>query len=250
MQPGQQKITQFDEVTSTQSGDIIPIVRGGQNKKISVENFTGVLPEGWFSPAEAWTFASYNPLSKVGVISVPEGSLARYPIGTRVWFKQGTPAPTDRYGYVIASTTTSITLIMAVGSDLSNLTIQQPAISQLAAPQTPNGADLSVIDTGWIQPTLLNGFSSSGSSAQVSYRRIGNAVYFRGWPTKSSLTTDNIFVLPPAYRPAEEKVITVPGSALNYTKISIKPDGGVGMAALPAGGNYVSLAPVSYPVDQ
>lgn len=139
MQPGQQKITQFDEVTSTQSGDVIPIVRGGQNKKISVENFTGVLPEGWLTPAEAWTFASFG--NGVGVITIPEGNINRYPNGTRVWFKQGTPTATNRYGIVIASTTTTLTLAMIAGTTLQNLAIQQPAISSEAAPRTSENID-------------------------------------------------------------------------------------------------------------
>lgn len=142
MQPGQQKITQFDEVTSTQSGDVIPIVRGGQNKKISVENFTGVLPEGWQTPAEAWTFASFG--NSVGVITIPEGNINRYPNGTRVWFKQGTPTTTNRYGVVIASTTTTLTVAMIADTVLSNLTIQQPAISSEVAPRTSENVDFTV----------------------------------------------------------------------------------------------------------
>lgn len=141
MQPGQQKITQFDEVTSTQSGDIIPIVRGGQNKRISVENFTGVIPDGWVTPAEVWTFSSFG--NNVGVITVPEGSLSRYPINTRVWFKQGTPTPTNKYGVVISSTATSITIRMLNETVLQNLTIQQPVISSIFAPGTPDVVDFS-----------------------------------------------------------------------------------------------------------
>lgn len=145
MQPGQQKITQFDEVTSTQSGDIIPIVRGGQNKKISVENFTGVLPEGWLTPAEAWTFASFG--NGVGVITIPEGNINRYPNGTRVWFKQGTPTATDRYGVVIGSTTTALTVAMIAGTTLQNLTIQQPAVSSEIAPRTSQNVDFMMLDS-------------------------------------------------------------------------------------------------------
>lgn len=139
MQPGQQKITQFDEVNSTQAGDIIPIVRGGQNKRISVENFTGVLPEGWVTPAEAWTFSSFG--NGIGVITIPEGAISRYPAGTRVWFKQGTPTTTNRYGVVVSSTTTTLTVVMIAGTVLSNLTIQQPATSSEVAPRTLENID-------------------------------------------------------------------------------------------------------------
>lgn len=151
MQPGQQKITQFDEVTSTQSGDIIPIVRGGQNKKISVENFTGVLPEGWLTPAEAWTFASFG--NGVGVITIPEGNINRYPNGTRVWFKQGTPTATNRYGVVIGSTTTTLTVAMIAGTTLQNLAIQQPAVSSEVAPRTSENVDFTIQTT---QPLSTN----------------------------------------------------------------------------------------------
>lgn len=141
MQPGQQKITQFDEVTSTQSGDIIPIVRGGQNKRISIQNFTGVLPEGWLTPAEAWTFASFG--NNIGVITVPEGAATRYPVNTRVWFKQGSPTASNKYGVIISSTATSITLRMLNETVLQNMTIQQPVVSSIFAPGTPDVVDFS-----------------------------------------------------------------------------------------------------------
>lgn len=168
MQPGQQKITQFDEVTSTQSGDVIPIVRGGQNKKISVENFTGVLPEGWLTPAEAWTFASFG--NGVGVITIPEGNINRYPNGTRVWFKQGTPTATNRYGVVIASTTTTLTVAMIAGTVLSNLTIQQPAISSEVAPRTSENVDFtaSIVYSNYVVGDIYTGTASISIYANTS----------------------------------------------------------------------------------
>lgn len=156
MQPGQQKITQFDEVTSTQSGDVIPIVRGGQNKRITVENFTGVLPDGWLTPAEVWTFSSFG--NNLGVITIPEGNIDRYPNGTRVWFKQGTPTPTNRYGIVVASTTTTLTISMVADTTLQNLAIQQPAVSSIAAPRTPENVEFKNVQT------LLKVIQSSAQS--------------------------------------------------------------------------------------
>lgn len=176
MQPGQQKITQFDRVNNTQAGDIIPIVRGGQNKSITVEDFTGVLPEGWLSPAEEWTFASFG--NGVGVITVPEGNINRYPNGTRIWFKQGTPTATDRYGVVIASTTTSITIAMVNSTTLQNLAIQQPAISGETAPRTPQNVDFTTFNI-----TAGDQLIGRWVDGKLLYRRVATAT------TTASLVT-------------------------------------------------------------
>lgn len=195
MQPGQQKITQFDEVTSTQSGDVIPIVRGGQNKKISVENFTGVLPEGWLTPAEAWTFASFG--NGVGVITIPEGNINRYPNGTRVWFKQGTPTATNRYGVVIGSTTTTLTVAMIAGTTLQNLAIQQPAVSSEVAPRTSENVDFTIQILG-AQTEIKAGGNytvNAGQTVLAITNDLGRtAIYYINMASGSGFTTTDRWI--------------------------------------------------------
>jgi hypothetical protein len=145
MQPGQQKISQFDPATSMQSGDIIPFVRNGQNKRITVDNFTGVVPTGWLTPAEVWTYTSYNSTTRIGVLGIPAGAANRYPTGTRIWFKQGS-TPTNRYAVVISSTASTLTIHMLAGYTLDNSTIIQPYASSIFAPITPENVSFGNVE--------------------------------------------------------------------------------------------------------
>lgn len=138
MNPGQQKISQFQPVESTRANDIIPIVRDGQNRSITIGKFTGVVPDGWITTAELWQFLSFS--DGIGVVTVPEGDISRYPVGTRVQFKQGSPK-TTRYGVVVSSTTTSMTMAMVNGTKLENLAISETFVSQDFAPRTSDNID-------------------------------------------------------------------------------------------------------------
>ena len=146
MNPGQQKISQFQPVESTRANDIIPIVRDGQNRSITIGKFTGVLPSGWTTPAEHWTYSSFD--NGIAAITVPEGDIRRYPNGLRVQFKQGTP-PTARFGIVVASTSTMVYLYMINGTILENLEIRDIFISPDFAPGTDEAVNFNV------EPTIM-----------------------------------------------------------------------------------------------
>lgn len=131
MQPGQQKISQFDPITSTQTGDIIPIVRNGQNKRITVENFSGVVPDGFISAAQVWTFSSWSATTNIGVITVPSDATTRYYEGQFVRITQTTGG--IKYGMILTVTTTTIAVWMP-GYTLVNEAIASPFTSSLAHP--------------------------------------------------------------------------------------------------------------------
>lgn len=159
MYPGQQKFSQFDPVTSTQSGDKIPILRGGQNKIITVDNFTGVIPDGWFSPIETWTYSSFSSVTKLGVITIPSGSLDRYPVNTRVWFKQSS---INKYAVVVSCTTTTMTVAMLNGLTLDNVAISTPMTSMFTAPKTP-----IMMSWSWKPAIKLTYPTAGGGTGQV-----------------------------------------------------------------------------------
>lgn len=58
-----------------------------------------------------------------------------------------------------------------------------------------------LIDTGWLTPTMENGWVDYDSTwAPVRYRKIGNIVFLRGL-IKNGTLAQNMFVLPAGYRP-------------------------------------------------
>lgn len=101
-------------------------------------------------------------------------------------------------------------------------------------------------DSGWINVTFQNGWTNGASP--VSYRKIGDIVFLRGQPTKGTLDGTVIATLPVGYRAAVQRIWTCPGSSLNYGKIVVNADGSFAMAALPAGGSYLGLDAVNYPI--
>lgn len=165
MNPGQQKISQFQPVESTRANDIIPIVRDGQNRSITIGKFTGVLPSGWTTPAENWTYSNFD--NGIAAITVPEGDIRRYPNGLRVQFKQGTP-PTTRFGIVVASTSTMVYLYMINGTTLENLEIRDVFISPDFAPGTDEGVNFNV------EPTIMK--REPVGPLYCDYIRRGNVV--------------------------------------------------------------------------
>ena len=165
MNPGQQKISQFQPVESTRANDIIPIVRDGQNRSITIGKFTGVLPSGWTTPAENWTYSNFD--NGIAAITVPEGDIRRYPNGLRVQFKQGTP-PTTRFGIIVASTSTMVYLYMINGTTLENLEIHDVFISPDFAPGTDEGVNFNV------EPTIVK--QEPVGVLSCKYVRRGNIV--------------------------------------------------------------------------
>jgi len=69
-------------------------------------------------------------------------------------------------------------------------------------------------DTGWVTPTLLNGWVNYDSNAYAiaRYRKIGNTVYVSGLVKSGTVGTD-IFILPPGFRPQRNMHIATPSNA-------------------------------------
>jgi len=132
MQPGQQKISQFDEVTSAQSGDILPLVRNGQNKRITVGNFAGVPPEGYTAAAQIWTYLSFSATTQIGTITVPTDATVKYNSGMRIQITQATGG--IKYGIIQMVTATVLHVMFPAGTTLNNEAISTPFYTSLFAP--------------------------------------------------------------------------------------------------------------------
>lgn len=85
----------------------------------------------------------------------------------------------------------------------------------------------SDLDTGWITPTLLNGWVNYGGGyAGAAYRRIGNVVYVRGL-VKSGTMGANVFELPTAWAPLERLIFpSVSNNAIGRVDV-VQTTGGV-----------------------
>lgn len=106
-----------------------------------------------------------------------------------------------------------------------------------------------LLDTGWLTPTLLNGWvvydATYGNAAM--YRKIGNIVFCRGLVKNGSPATATIFTLPAGFRPgiihlfATESLDTI-------ARVQVEPNGNVNPGA-GAGAGWFALNNIVFPAD-
>ena len=84
-----------------------------------------------------------------------------------------------------------------------------------------------LIDTGWLTPTLINGWAVYdalfGNAAM--YRKIGNMVFLRGL-VKNGTAGSVIYTLPVGYRPTVRMLFIVDATG-GYGRLDIDPNGSV-----------------------
>lgn len=106
-------------------------------------------------------------------------------------------------------------------------------------------------DTGWIAPTLSNGWGQYAGWEPFGYRRINGVVYLRGL-ISGGTTTDGtlLFTLPTGFRPAvgtTGKHISVASSnSIGVIKVR---EGGEVQCGTPVNASWLSFAGVSFPAD-
>ncbi len=135
------QLTDLQQITKTalNDDDLIWIrdVSENRDKKATIGDIFGRTLEGWIAVVnDNWTYVSYNATKKTGRISVSAGGLAKYAVGQRLQFKQGT---TKKYAIIIAQTDTTIDVLMLGNSTLENVAITEAQYSQSFAPQTETG---------------------------------------------------------------------------------------------------------------
>jgi hypothetical protein len=152
---------------------------------------------------------------------------------------------------------------ISLGAVRGLIAANSSAIADNAAAVSQNAADIAALqaaqeDTGWIAPTLLNGYTNySGTWEQAGYRRINGVVHLRGLldpPSLSGTPAIPAFVLPVGFRPAQGTHHLVYALSAPYV-CQVMADGNVqfrrfNVADGPENISYVSLAGVTIVADQ
>jgi len=196
---GTLKTSQFNSATVANPTDEVPLLQGGQLKRVQVKVLTGNPDVGWQGSGESWAFSSYSSTTRRGVVTVPSDATVKYNVGMKVRFSQATGG--TKYGRVVAVTSTTLTIFMLNGATLTNETISSPVYSPLAAPVAPN------ID--WneqepiIAPTLTNSWVNyAGNFRSAGYWKDVNGIVHCCGIIKSGTTNNPMFTLPAGYRPS------------------------------------------------
>ena len=83
----------------------------------------------------------------------------------------------------------------------------------------------SISDSGWIEPSLINGTKYTAFSDGIFYRRKGRVLEITGQVTNVSALPANIFRLAPAYRPGKKRAYKGISASNFDGKITIDTDG-------------------------
>lgn len=97
-------------------------------------------------------------------------------------------------------------------------------------------------DSGWLTPTLINGWRVVAGLQAPQYKKVGNRVYIRGVVDNPMVSSSNVFSLPAGYRPpAALRVVASYGNA-QVVFILVSPAGDV----MPTGGVAGSVLPLNF----
>ena len=155
MAGGAQKTSQFNQATTVTQADQVPLLQGGELKRVTVGVLTGNPDVGWQASGESWVFSSWNSTTNVGVVTVPSDATTKYMVGMFVRIAQATGG--TKYGKILGVTSTTLTIWM-LGYTLSNEAITTSSYSPLAHPV---GLPVNISDG---QPYRFSAYETSGAA--------------------------------------------------------------------------------------
>ena len=108
-------------------------------------------------------------------------------------------------------------------------------------------------DTGWIELTLENGYTSAGAGENGVYcRKVDNKVQFKGNIYKNPLEANqwhNLCVLPEGFRPSQDLYFTTANKQGTIITINVTIMGNVSIYCSSTIGDYTGLNMISYYID-
>ena len=199
MAGGAQKTSQFNQATSVTQADQVPLLQGGELKRVTVGILTGAPDFGWSATGESWTYSSYNSTYKIGIVTVPSDATVKYQPGMRVRFSQTTGGV--KYAIIHDVSSTTLTLFFGTDYSLANEAIGTPYYSPL---DTPIGFNKN--PKKWMMSTTFSADANQASpSANVWYNIGGYSLpigigAWRTWyevvgESSSAVSTSNYSVM-------------------------------------------------------
>jgi hypothetical protein len=99
---------------------------------------------GWLPVSDTWSFSSWNATTKIGVITVPSNATLKYSAGQWIRITQATGG--TKIGFIMAVTTTTLTVNFFNLYTLTNETITSPQFSFEGQPYNAPALPVTYID--------------------------------------------------------------------------------------------------------
>ncbi len=137
------RISALTELTTLASDDYLVVLDSSANiaKKITIANAFGITDFGWTASGESWTFSSWSSTTRIGVLTVPTDATIKYNQGMRIKITQATGG--TKYGFIVAVTSTTLSIFFGASITLNNEAITSPQYSIAAMPLGYTGPNLS-----------------------------------------------------------------------------------------------------------
>lgn len=159
---GTLKTSQFNSASVANPTDEVPLLQGGQLKRVQVKVLTGNPDVGYQASGESWVYSSWSSTTRIGVVTVPSDATTKYTKGMRVRIAQATGG--TKYAIIMDITTTTLVLFFPTGTTLNNEAITSSFYSPLYAPVGfPTDPDL------WTLKASLAANSSVSSPAAATW---------------------------------------------------------------------------------
>lgn len=104
------------------------------------------------------------------------------------------------------------------------------ALSANMGRELDNTKQDKIVDSGWLDLTLLNGAEAYSTAQKPQYRKIGSVVYIRGVFKGVTSTPTVIGQLPVGYRPACKVIIPQMATGTRVDRIEYNTDGTINYA--------------------
>ncbi len=129
---GTLKTSQFNSATVANPTDEVPLLQGGQLKRVQVKVLTGNPDIGWVASGESWVFSSFSSTTRIGVVTVPSDATTKYSLGNRVRVSQATGGV--KYGIIHYITSTALHIFFPAGTTLNNEAITSSFYTSIDTP--------------------------------------------------------------------------------------------------------------------
>ena len=156
---GTLKTSQFNSATVANPTDEVPLLQGGQLKRVQVKVLTGNPDVGWQASGESWVYASWDATRRQATFTVPSDATVKYMPRMRVRISQATGG--TKYGIITYVTATVLHVHFPSGVTVNNEAVLTSFYSPLAAPvgfpNDPTLWELKATVTTQISQAAANG---------------------------------------------------------------------------------------------